>query len=181
MKISHWQTGVASIRKHVLNKLSYGLERKWNKWDVLFSEDGGQQLICERLTCETSCHHVCTQWEAPLVFSLIMGLFSDLLPGQAWKEVTFPKMCLNGDDMYMCWHKAPLPAFYHHSPPPCQKRNCACFLFSRFLLLFPNMQTSARESTLIVCSNACSNLQLHAETPIKWRAGLETGIMLILI
>lgn len=50
-----------------------------------------------------------------------------------------------------------------------------------FFLLFPKMQCSARENTLIVDSNACSNPQLHAEQPIKWRAALETGIMLMLI
>lgn len=51
----------SSTRKHDLNKLSYSFERKWNKDDIFFSEDGGQELICECLTCETSCHQCATQ------------------------------------------------------------------------------------------------------------------------
>lgn len=84
-------------------------------------------------------------------FSLIRGLFSDLLPGQAQKEVTSSKVCLSGGDMWMCWHEAPLPAFYTTTAQlPCQTSNCACFLSSRFLLLFPKMHCCARENRLIV-------------------------------
>lgn len=96
--------------------------------------------------------------------SLIRGLFSDLMPGQAWKEVTFSKVCLKGDDMWMCWHRAPL---HHHNPPLCQKSNCACFLFSWFLLIFPRMQHSARENTIIVRSNADPIRGLSSNTNLE--------------
>lgn len=37
----------------------------------------------------------------------------DPLPGQAWKEVTFSKVCLNRDDMWMCWHETQASAPHH--------------------------------------------------------------------
>ena len=64
--------------------------------------------------------HACTQWEAAFWRRLatIRGFFppstGDPLPGQAWKEVTFSKVCLNRDDMWMCWHETAALG----SPPP---------------------------------------------------------------
>lgn len=98
------------------------------KRQTLFCEDRGQRLICEVEYMPSMCHpaysctpcsesgrHVCNSGrQLWCQFSLIRGLFSDLMPGQAWKEVTFSKVCLKGDDMWMCWHGAPLHHHHNH-------------------------------------------------------------------
>lgn len=89
-------------------------------------------------------------------FSLIRGLFSDLLPGQAQKEVTSSKVCLSGGDMWMCWHEAPLPAFYtttaHLSLPDEQ---LCLFSFLSFSSLIP-------QDALL-----CQRKQAHCLVPIR--------------
>ena len=109
----------------------------------------------------------------------------DPLPGQAWKEVTFSKVCLNRDDMWMCWHeqRSRLPTTASHAPA----RKAAAvvffplFFFSLLSLLFffsfppEKKQLSARENKIIVCFNGCSIPQVYPDLkiPIKWRTGLD--------
>lgn len=115
-------------------------------------------MKCECLTCETSCHHCASQHASAhgavsqgrmyarsgrqlwCQFSLIRGLFSDLLPGQARKEVTFSKVCLNGDDMWMCWHEAPLPASHQHHHPA---RRAIVLVFLSFVFFSPSPRCSS--------------------------------------
>lgn len=70
----------------------------------------------------------------------------DPLPGRAWKEVTFSKVCLNRDDMWRCWHETPRSARYHRIGRRCQKSRRICFLSPlRFLSLSSlYLQTAAR-------------------------------------
>lgn len=78
----------------------------------------------------------------------------DPLPGQTWKEVTFSKVCLNRDDMWMCWHKhrSRLPTTTSHTPA--RKAAVVVFFpvlfFSARFLLFPS-----RKATL------CQRKQKH--------------------
>lgn len=71
---------------------------------------------------------------------------ADPLPGQAWKEVTFSKVCLNRNDMWMCWHETPLSALYHRISCSCQKSSRGCFLSPSFLFSFssPSLWNAAR-------------------------------------
>lgn len=151
LEASDWHASVRRGRIHAIHVLVHAMQ--WVRKACVHS---GRQLWCQ--------------------LSLIRGLFSDLMPGQAWKEVTFSKVCLKEMTCGCSGMELHSTTTTHR----CQKSNCACFLFSWFLLLFPKMQHSARENTVIVCSNAGSNPRLYPEIPI-WSAGLEFGIMLMLI
>lgn len=103
----------------------------------------------------------------------------DPLPGQAWKEVIFSKVCLNRDDMWMCWHehRSRLPTTASHAPA----RKAATVVFvplffsSLFLLFPPKKQLSARENRIIVCFNGCSIPQVYPDLkiPIKVESRLD--------
>lgn len=66
----------------------------------------------------------------------------------------------------------------HH---PAKKAAVLVFFTLIFFSFSPKMQVCARENMVIVCSNGCSNPQPDPEIPVKWRTGLETGMMLMLI
>lgn len=106
-----------------------------------------------------------------------------------WKEVTFSKVCLNRDDMWMCWHDAALSAPHRRIGRRCQKSSCACFL-SLLLIFFhslffkkkkkslsllppPKPSIFASENRVTVCFTGCSIPQVYPDLkiPIKWRAG----------
>lgn len=118
---------------------------------------------------------------------LCLPITADPLPGQAWKEVTFSKVCLNRNDMWMCWHEMPLSALYHRISCSCQKSSRGCFLSPSFLFSFLlppcEMQPGARENRISVCFNGCSIPQVYPDLkiPVKWGASLTTGMMLMLI
>lgn len=76
----------------------------------------------------------------------------DPLPGQAWKEVTFSKVCLNRDDMWMFWHeqRSRLPTTASNAPA----RKAAVVVFFPlaffsllFLFSFPLKTSSLPEKT----------------------------------
>lgn len=145
-----------------------------------------EYLTCEPLVCKPACsctpsahHHAVSHGgmhahsgrQLWCQFSLIRGLFSDLLPGQAGKEVTSSKVCLSGDDTWMCWRPAPLPALYHHGPPPLPEQQLCLFSLLSFSSLLPV------DALLCQRKHAHCLVLIHsliAETPIRWRAGLET-------
>lgn len=60
----------------------------------------------------------------------------DLLPGQAWKEVTFSKVCLNRNDMWMCWHEQHSQLRTTTSHSSARKAVVAVFFAPFFLLFF---------------------------------------------
>lgn len=109
----------------------------------------GMQKHTNRTTLRVTAY---TRWEAALVQAgHNPGLFpptaADPLPGQAWNEVTFSKVCLSRDDMWMCWHEAPLSAPHHCISRPCQKSSCGCFLSPIFFFSFPPKCGSQPEKT----------------------------------
>lgn len=97
----------------------------------------------------------------------------DPLPGQAWKEVTFSKVCLNRNDMWMCWHEQHSRLRTTTSHSSARKAVVAVFFapfFSSLFLLFaPEKPLCARENRIVVCFNGCSIPEVYPDLkiPIK--------------
>lgn len=99
-------------------------------------------------------------WCRFAIIQVFLLPLADHLPGQVWKEVTFSKVCLNRDDMWMCWHETQPSAPYRCTSRPCQKSSCGCFISLLFLSLsfsFLAKSCSVPEKTeSLFVFNACS-------------------------